>query len=201
MPLNLIWEKFWKLTVLSKWKPFIRNNWKTLTQWECLCECGNKKNITWTNLSRWLTKSCWCIVKENISISNKKHWMSNTDIYNVYKSMKQRCSDINCKSFINYGWKWVKCLWLSFEEFYDDMNKTYKKWLTIDRIDVYWNYCKENCRRATYSEQQNNKRNTRYVTYNWNTLTLAQRWERVWKKYTQMASYYYSWKELDKFLF
>ncbi len=35
----------------------------------------------------------------------------------------------------------------------------WEKDTTIDRIDVDWDYCKDNCRRATMREQQNNRSN------------------------------------------
>ena len=46
----------------------------------------------------------------------------------------------------------------SFEEFYSDMYPTYKKWLTVEREDNDWNYCKSNCKWATMKEQSNNRR-------------------------------------------
>ncbi len=43
----------------------------------------------------------------------------------------------------------------------------YIKWLSIDRIDNDWNYCKDNCRWIKLIEQQDNKQNTVYL--NWET--------------------------------
>lgn len=80
--------------------------------------------------------------------------------------MNDRCKYKSNASYKNYGWRWIVCEWKTFEEFKDDMYESYlehvkkfwEKQTTIDRIDANWNYCKDNCRWATYSEQNRNKR-------------------------------------------
>lgn len=97
------------------------------------------------------------------------HWMSNTRIYNIFYWLKKRCNNIKNKDYNNYWWRWIMCMWKNFNEFYSDMGSSYIEWLTIDRIDNNWNYCKENCRRATKIEQWRNRRNN-YPLYKWLSL-------------------------------
>lgn len=40
--------------------------------WECLCDCGNKKNIRGSSLRRGHTKSCGCLVRERMTEIGKK---------------------------------------------------------------------------------------------------------------------------------
>lgn len=44
--------------------------------WECLCDCGNVKNIDGHNLRRGSTKSCGCYNREQSHLKNQK--------YNIY---------------------------------------------------------------------------------------------------------------------
>ena len=109
-------------------------------------------------------------MKDNNSKINTKHWMSqNNRLYRIYNWIQNRCNNKNVVSYNNYWWRWIKCEWKNFEEFFHDMKEWYEEHLTIDRIDNNWNYCKENCRWATKKEQANNKRNNRI--YEWKTIS------------------------------
>jgi hypothetical protein len=78
------------------------------------------------------------------------------------------------------------------------MWETYKEWLTIDRIDVNWNYNKQNCRWITNKEQQRNKTNNHNITYKWETKTLSE-WSDILKiNYNTLSSRIYRWMSVDK---
>lgn len=89
--------------------------------------------------------------------------------------IKGRCTCKTDKRRNQYWWRWIKCERESIEDFIIDMWPSFEKhvkeyWLsetTIDRMDVNWNYCKENCRRATWKEQWKNRRKCRQFDYNW----------------------------------
>ena len=81
--------------------------------------------------------------------------------------MKARCKWTSWKEAKKWYFdKWIKCLWLKFEDFENDMYDSYlihvsKYWekdTTIDRINPDWNYCKDNCRWATCKEQTDNRK-------------------------------------------
>ncbi len=92
------------------------------------------------------------------------HGMHKTNFYKVYKAMINRCNSKTHKSYHYYWWRWIQCLWLSFEDFKSDMYESYLEHqlthesTSIERKDVNWNYCKDNCEWITMSEQQYNKR-------------------------------------------
>ena len=60
------------------------------------------------------------------------------------------------------------------KNFSQEMSSAYAEHLTIERVDVNGDYCKENCRWATNMEQQANKRNNTTVTYQGREMHLAE---------------------------
>lgn len=119
---------------------------------------------------------------------DKRWWMHKAmrgdklNVYGVYCCIKSRCNTVGNTQYKNYGWRGIKCKWTTFRWFYRDMWPSYKKGLSIDRIDNNWNYCKKNCRWADIFTQNNNKSNNIRVDW-W--LTLAQ-----WCRKKEMSIFY-----------
>lgn len=103
----------------------------------------------------------------NTNNINYKHGLSNTRIYQCWKSMRRRVFGKNAACYKNYGGRNIRISkdWDSFEQFYKDMYPTYRKDLTLDRIDNNKDYSKDNCRWATKTEQSRNRRNTKQYSY------------------------------------
>lgn len=73
--------------------------------------------------------------------------------------MLERCGNSKHKQFADYGGRGiiVDPRWTVFEWFLEDMGVR-PEGKTLDRIDPDGDYCKANCRWATYKEQAANKR-------------------------------------------
>ena len=185
--IDLTNQKFGKLLVLEK---AITQNEKVM--WKCLCDCGNIVIVKGVNLKNNRTKSCGCLKKELIVNRSTKHNQRHTKLYEVWKTMKQRCYNPNNKSFKNYGGRCISICeeWKNnFTAFYNwSMQNGYEENLSIDRINNNGNYEPSICRWTTRIVQQNNTRNNRYITINNETKTLSQ-WCSFYNiKYTTVAS-------------
>ncbi len=83
--------------------------------------------------------------------------------------MKQRCYNPKHPSYHIYGGRGIKICnrWLGnegFDNFCEDMGKRPPKH-SLDRINVNGNYTPKNCKWSTKKQQQNNRRDNRYITY------------------------------------
>jgi hypothetical protein len=175
--IDLVGQKFSRLTVIS----FDHTDKHGFAIWLCECECEKqtKSLVAGVSLRKGHTKSCGCLKEEISRIKSTKHGKSRSRLYNIYIDIYKRCCIPENKFYKDYGGRGIRICdeWSGengLDNFYKwSMENGYTKELTIDRIDVNGNYEPKNCRWATRKEQQNNKRNTIYVTINGTTKAIA----------------------------
>lgn len=154
--------------------------------WECVCSCGNVKNISAKHLKTKATSSCGCL-KSELSISNNiihgftKSKQKQISEYNAWKSIKERCLKPYNPYYYRYGGRGIKICdrWLtSFDNFIKDMGFKPTPKHTIDRINNNGDYSPSNCRWATYREQNSNRSNNVWVDFRGKNMILAD-WSRL----------------------
>lgn len=133
--------------------------------WECLCDCGKSRIIRAGNLQTGQCRSCGCLAAESSAITARKrttHGGSYSIEYRTWHGMKDRCGNPNNPKFKLYGGRGISVCtrWHdSFANFLADMGPRPSDRHSIDRFpDGNGNYQPGNCRWATYSEQNSNRR-------------------------------------------
>lgn len=141
-------------------------------QWVCNCTCGTICTVRSVDLRSGHTRSCGCLLRDTHTV----HGMSSTPEYMAWKKMLARCNDPSNPYYHRYGGRGIKVCerWGQLDNFYADMGDRPSENHSLDRIDNNGDYCKENCKWSTRSEQQNNKGCTRSLTHNGVTMTISQ---------------------------
>lgn len=124
--------------------------------WLCRCDCGNEREYYSSCLTSGNLSSCGCIPKG----PPLKHGRSKSPEYRVWIGMRNRCHDKKNSRYADYGGRGIGVCarWASFENFFEDMGERPTDDHSIDRVDNNGNYEPGNCRWATRSVQQHNKR-------------------------------------------
>jgi hypothetical protein len=109
-PSNLTGYRFGKLLVIAKGKTVKRNGYRSGTRvyWECVCDCGSKKEVVRDSLIKGQTLSCGCLRTEELIKRVKTHGMSNSKLYRVWHSMIERCQSKTNKNYQDYGGRGIK---------------------------------------------------------------------------------------------
>lgn len=158
----------------------------------CMCECWKETWVTHHNLVKQRIRSCWCLLADTAREKQKKyctkHWLrtNNNRFSRIYQDMRRRCKNPHDKAYPMYWWRWIKIERNNIEEFWNDMGASYEEHVkqyweentSIDRINNDGNYCKENCRWATRTKQQNNRRNNLRITLDGVEYTTKEFWEK-----------------------
>lgn len=183
-------DKFGKLTVIGCHREKNRNKRGTTLYIDCLCECGGNRSTTVASLIYGRTISCGCAQREKLIERNTKHGDRKTRLYRVWKAMKDRCYREGYQYYKSYGGRGISVCdeWRdSFEAFRDwALANGYRDDLSIDRKDNDGNYCPENCRWATDTQQANNRSNSKHIVVDGESLTIAEASRKLGVKYSTL---------------
>lgn len=131
--------------------------------WMCRCDCGQERESIVGNLTSGKIQSCGCKKAASISRSLIVHGHARkgarTALHRAWSMMLDRCKNPRNIGFKNYGGRGIAVCerWHKFENFLADMGDR-PEGMSIDRINNDGNYEPRNCRWATRSQQQRNKR-------------------------------------------
>lgn len=182
--MNRVGKKLGRLSIIS-YVPSSEN--KGRAGYLCVCDCGNKLTMRVSVVSKG-AQSCGCKRNEDSSKRLKTHGLSKTLTWISWRQMTSRCCNGNSTGYERYGGRGIVVCkrWKSFENFLRDMGNRPNMHYTLERNDTNGNYCKSNCRWATYKEQANNRTNAIKITWKGKTKTLSEWAEEIGIKYTTL---------------
>lgn len=115
--------------------------------WECICECGNIKEVKGYDLRRGHTKSCGCLFKEGRNNITHGHCIKGSTVeYKLLHSAKRRAKKRNLDFNIELGDIIIPkyCPILNYIELTKNVGYVGHSSPTLDRIDTNKGYTKDN---------------------------------------------------------
>lgn len=152
--------------------------------WECRCDCGKVTTARAHYLLSGRMVSCGCYQRESAANKLYKHGLSRHPLRHVLEHMIGRCHNPEDPQYKNYGGRGISVCerWRSsIANFVEDMGEC-PAGHSIERIDNDGDYCPENCRWATPTEQALNTRRNHILDLNGRKQTVSQ-----WAKELNMS--------------
>lgn len=178
---------FGRLTAVS-FAGMVPNGDYHLAVWKCECSCGGTKTVKSNLLISGGVQSCGCIKREQTVARNTTHGLSRHPMYSLYCGIKERCLNANASNFHNYGDRGISICerWIGpngFVNFLADMGERPSKRHSVERKQNNLGYSPENCEWALRTQQSRNTRVNHLLTFEGETLCLADWAERKGMKY------------------
>lgn len=168
--IDLSGKKFGKWTVLDR----VPNS-----SWKCRCECGEIRIVTGSNLTTGKSTCCGCNAQEVAKKNFTTHGKSESSLYRTWATIKARCYRPSHIEYSRYGARGVSMFdgWVedfsAFENYVlSTIGEKPSKKHSIDRIDNSLGYIPGNIKWSTATEQANNRRTNRVISYSGKTQTL-----------------------------
>lgn len=191
-------ERYGRLQVVSVFKKPRKEPGMYRYYANCLCDCGKEAIVCTDGLKSGDTRSCGCLALE----VRTKHKLSKHKLYKVRVAIVGRCYNVKNPSYHNYGGRGIKLCheWLNDPESFVKwcIDNGHKEGLSIDRRNNDGDYTPENCRLVTRAVQQNNKRDSVYITIDGVTKGISQ-WARFYGLTYSRVRWFYTHYP-DKFL-
>lgn len=175
-PMEYIGKKYNNWTIID----FIGQGKHLESLFRVRCDCGNEEIKAISAITKKKSKEC-----KNCFSGAIKHGLSKTHLNKIWRDIKARTNPNNKSSNIrNYAKlkisiceEWANDFmafynWSLANGYSDEKLPNGKHKWTIDRINVYGDYCPENCRWVTMKEQCRNKTNHLYLEYKGSTKKL-----------------------------
>lgn len=134
--------------------------------YDCVCDCGKRKEVFSGNLVNGKSKSCGCLSAELTREREKTHGLTGTKEHLIWLSMVNRAHYYTTSNSFYYEERGIGVCqrWLdSFEDFLEDMGAC-PEGLTLERIDNKLGYSPDNCKWDSPSRQASNRRKNKSNT-------------------------------------
>lgn len=136
------------------------------------CVCGTVRSVDASSIISGQSTGCGCRRNKSLSESTPGHRSAE---YQAWIAMRARCLNPSKAEYPNYGGRGITICdrWESYALFLEDMGRKPSSFHTLDRIDNDGPYSKENCRWATRSRQQRNRRVNKILRFRGKSMCLA----------------------------